>query len=49
MLTLLTKILSSDPGQWPYGIDEVLSAIGCTGFQADARLIRLQKLLSDWK
>lgn len=49
MLTLLTKILSADPGQWPHGMDEVLSAIGSSGFRSDARLLKLQKVLADWK
>lgn len=49
ILTLLTKILSTDPGQWPYGMDDLFSAIAKSGFQDDARLLRLQKLLADWK
>ena len=49
MLVLLAKILPIDPGQWPHGIDVVLSAIADGGLQADARLVRLQKLFLDWK
>jgi hypothetical protein len=49
ILTLLTKILSTDPGQWPYGMDELFSAIAKSRYQDDARLLRLQKLLADWK
>ncbi|MFM6932191.1 MAG: SIR2 family protein [Novosphingobium sp.] len=49
ILTLLTKILSTDPSQWPYGMDELFSTISKSGFHDDARLLRLQKLLADWK
>lgn len=49
MLMLLFTILPVDPGKWPHGIEEVLSAIASGGFQADTRLVRLQKLLADWK
>jgi hypothetical protein len=49
MLVLLDKILSVDPGQWPHGIDSVLSVIADGGGQADPRLVGLQKLLADWR
>lgn len=49
MLVLLVTILPVDPGQWPHGIDGVLSAIADGGLHADARLVHLRKLLADWR
>lgn len=47
MLDLLTSILPTDPRQWPYGIDVVLSTISASGCSSDRRLVRLQKQRMD--